>query len=244
MYTVEVDLHLQFTPPMDDHGKGIIFRRRFQLPFPPTPKVAIYSKHTDDCPDPLGMCLTDIVWDIDREVFLAKTTIGMVGEPLAGIPGIILDWMDRGWELGCWHDQYRAAEPARNDADAAESDSEGESEWDRMETMHTLPKRERPRWFNRFFQSLIRHMVEHHDGCAEAYVMDRLGRWLEVYDKRLTNPTKSLPPEEEEWLRVRDEYREMTEEALDAWEKRVSRFPRLAKVLEEIRQEQRSTSSR
>lgn len=237
MYTVEVDLHLQFTPPMDDLGKGVTFRRRFLLPFPPSPKVAIHSKHADDCPDPLGMCLTDIVWDIDREVFLAKTTISMVGEPLAVIPGMILDWMDRGWELGSWLDQYQVAEPTTNGTDAAVNDGEDDSEWDRLERMHTLPKRERPRWFNRFFQALIRHMVEHHDGCAEAYTMDRLGRWLEVYDDRRINPTKTRPSEEAEWLRVRDEYGELSEAALDAWERKVSRYPRMAKVLQEIREE-------
>jgi len=73
-FTHELDLHLHYSPPMPESGSGIVVTRELHLPFVPHERLLIFSKAIDDCPDPMGFCIKDVVWDIDREVVLA---IGM-----------------------------------------------------------------------------------------------------------------------------------------------------------------------
>jgi len=49
-YTLELDLHVFFTPLMQDGGTGIVMTRTLQLPFPPADKIAIGGQSIDgDC---------------------------------------------------------------------------------------------------------------------------------------------------------------------------------------------------
>jgi len=54
-FTLELDLHLFFTPLMQNWGDGIMMTRTIQLPFPPDDKTTIGGRSIEgDCKPPLG----------------------------------------------------------------------------------------------------------------------------------------------------------------------------------------------
>ena len=95
MFRLELDLLLYFVPPMDEHGAGIAVTRALELPFMPSPDIMIWSKEIDESPEPMGFKINDLIWDIDRQVFLANTCLIDSG-PMALAPHSIQAWVDRG----------------------------------------------------------------------------------------------------------------------------------------------------
>ena len=85
-YTLELDLHLFFTPLMQDWGDGIVMTCTLQLPFPPSDKTTIGGRSIEGDCQPLGYRLRDTIWDVDRKRFIATTTADHGGGPLAYIP--------------------------------------------------------------------------------------------------------------------------------------------------------------
>ena len=86
MYRVDLDLILRFVPPMSEIGAGIRLTRSFDLPFPPTEQIAMFSKEWEGHEDPFGFALRRVTLDLDRQRFLAETESSFTGFPIAMIP--------------------------------------------------------------------------------------------------------------------------------------------------------------
>ena len=106
MYTLLFDNHITFSPPMGGLSTGVVLTRKVEIPFPPFEGLRLHSRTFDDCPVPEGFTLKDVVWDNDRGVFVAKTSLGCEVYPIREIVGVIRDWVSRGWALGCYRDGY------------------------------------------------------------------------------------------------------------------------------------------
>ena len=108
MYSIDVDLVLRYLPPMGENGDGIRLNRTFELPFPPSADVSVYSKSWEGIDDPIGYRLKEITWDIDRSCFLAETEISSSGLAIGLIPHEILSLIEQGWQYGSYIERYRA----------------------------------------------------------------------------------------------------------------------------------------
>jgi len=105
--------------------------------------------------------LEDLTWDIDREVFLANTTLVSHDEPLAFVPATIREWIGLGWKLGSYHDTY--VQPEEVDPDP-EIQSVDDGEYERLEQLHTMPKTRRSTEFNQFFEVAHERRTQDHAG--------------------------------------------------------------------------------
>lgn len=221
MYTLHLDLHLKFAPPMSGHGQGIVLTRAVQLPFVPASSLRICGASLDECLGPMGFGLEELTWDIDREVFFARTQIISHDEPLAFIPDTIRSWLDLGWELGSYADTYEEADESD---DSTELEDDGE--YERLEVLHTLPKTRRDRQFNQFFKALVRLMAESFDNCDVAFAMDKLGRLV---------PEEKPGPDEsaihQKWRALQAEYHGMTQDEQFAWMDSLTKYPTIERVL-------------
>lgn len=226
MYTLHLDLHLYFVPPMTEHGSGIVVTREIELPFPAFEGLRVFSKKFEDCPDPTGFTLKEVVWDIDRKVFLAETSLISQDLPIACIPDSIRDWIEHGWRLGSYCDDY--AEPDRDDdgSSIATAPSRLISLEDE-ERMHTLPPRRRPKEFNRFLKAMVRHMAEGFVNVESAYAIERTGTYLSESDVR----ERAGGPAVKKWAEACKEFSRMsTRERLD-WRDKTSRYPSIEDVI-------------
>jgi hypothetical protein len=114
MYKLELDVALKFDPPMRDDSPGILVTRTVDLPFIPFEGLALYSGSWDGWPEPRGLKLQDVVWDVDRGTFLATSVSAVEGMPIASIPAELSDWVGRGWRFGSYNDTYNGqAKPAK-----------------------------------------------------------------------------------------------------------------------------------
>jgi hypothetical protein len=224
MFKVALDLQLRFVPPMNESAPGIVLTRTLELPFPPTEELIVAGKSIDDCPDPLGFTLKHFTWDVDRKIFLARTSMTYMDEPLAFIPDALRSWLDLGWAIGSYLDWYGTAEEDSDDEIAV--DSMTETEFDRRERLHTLPRTRRPREFNKFFRAMIRQMAVSMNNPAVAYAMDSLGRIVPEDPKG--EDESSL---HRQWREAQAEYADMTDEAQTAWQERVERYPTLKELI-------------
>lgn len=227
MYTLCLDLHLRFVPPMSEHAPGIVLTRTLTLPFPPYSGLVIHGRAMDDCPDPLGFHLTEVIWDMDREVFLAHTIVVPGDEPLALIPDTIRGWMGRGWKLGSYRDDYARDDETEMDGEASDS-AVDEGEYERLETLHTLPKSRRDPEFNRFFKALIREMSEGYNNLSVAYAMDKLGRLLPDEEPKAG---EQLSETARLWRDTRSEFDQLDSDDKTAWQDRVAKYPTLERAL-------------
>ena len=57
MFTVELDLHLTFDPPMRESDTGIIVNRTLQLPFAPSEGTSVHGAGWDFFDEPHGYVL-------------------------------------------------------------------------------------------------------------------------------------------------------------------------------------------
>jgi hypothetical protein len=108
MYFVDVDFVLHFVPPMDDHCDGIRLNRTFELPFPPSPGISVFSKEWVGIEEPMGYRFKEITWDLDRNRFLAETELSATGVPLRMIPQEIGSRLDCGWAYGSYLERYKS----------------------------------------------------------------------------------------------------------------------------------------
>lgn len=106
MYTLHVDLHVYYNPPMEEFGPGIVFTRQIELPFPAYNGLRIHSSAFDSCPTPMGYTLKEVIWDVDRSVFVAKTKHMNSGFAIAEILGELRALVMRGWRYGSYVDDY------------------------------------------------------------------------------------------------------------------------------------------
>jgi len=215
MFKLELDLSLYYDPPMQDHGGGIVVTRTLELPFVPTPGVAVWSKDMDECPEPMGFKLDDIVWDMGRQVFLAKTQLVSSGLPMALIPHVIRSWVDRGWHLGSWMDSYQQEEAAE------EADDQGEVELpdcedEEMKRWLTCRPTDRPADFNNVFGAMVRVMAELHNNWSVAYAMYRTKLYLDEEALKDFNSAAA-----KKWQDALREFRDMPMEKQIAWQERV-----------------------
>jgi hypothetical protein len=169
MYKVELDF-LSFDPPMDEHDPSIRLTRTIELPFPAYEGLVIHSRMIDViCDEPLGFVLKNVMWDMDRSVFLATTSMDSGDTPFDEIPDEIRSWIDRGWRLGSHLDVY----PKDMD-EPEEAESPGTSVEDdnpEAEVTPSQPARRRPARYNKIFRALIRTMAELHNNWSVAYAM-------------------------------------------------------------------------
>ncbi len=227
MYTVCLDLHLRFVPPMSEHAPGIVLSRTIELPFPAYSGLVVYGAELDECPDPLGLHLTDVIWDIDRSVFLAHSVIVSHDEPLAFIPDTIRGWIERGWKLGSYRDAYLANQPD-DDADEVAASLSSDDEFDRLERLHTLPKTRRDPDFNRFFKALIREMSDGYNNLSVAYAMDKLGRLLPNEKPKAGEQLSEIA---RRWRDACSEFDQLDSDAQTAWQDKVAKYPSLERAL-------------
>jgi len=226
MFTLCLDLHLRFVPPMAEHAPGIVLTRVFEFPFPPYSGLAIYGKAVEEYPTLEGLQLNGVVWDLDRKVFLAHTVIVYHDEPLAFVAKIVRGWMVCGWGFGSYSDAYPEADYSSSaGGDETELD---DAEYERLEVLHTLPKSKRDQMFNKFFKAMIREMSEHYNNLPSAYAMDKLGRLLEEIQPYVGAP---LSDSGRLWIDTCREFDQLDSESQTAWQDKVAKYPSLEKVL-------------
>jgi hypothetical protein len=230
-FALELDLSILYVPPMSSHGRGITLTRRVELPFPPYDGLAIHSKQLDYCQEPLGFRLTDVVWDMDRQVFVATTSMESQ-MPLAEIGEDIASWQLLGWKVGSYLDPYTSAAD-REDEDLtetldADSLAAAEVEEEARENLPALPARRRPKAFNRLFRALVRKMAELHNNSAVAYAMWKTQRYFdEEARKECASPAVKAF---EAAVRAFDDL--SSDEQFEWVERLKRRYPRLDRVAE------------
>lgn len=225
LFKVELDLSLHFWP-MDDRGDGIMLMRTLELPFAPANKLMVFSKEIDECPEPLGFCLGELVWDMDRRIFLAKT--GYVDDtPIAMVPFRIADWLNRGWRLGSYMDSYRRQRKSRtkHSIEPLSSKDFADHDEDEMDTWPSQPPSARPAQFNRIFDAMIRTMAELHSNSSTAYAMSITKR---LYSQSEVDSDKQLA---DRWNALCERFNKMSMDQQLAWRDRMMRrAPSLAQL--------------
>lgn len=222
LYTLELDLELHFDPPMDDRGPGIVLTRTISLPFPPTDKLILYSSKMDECPEPGGWCLTDLTYDIERDVFLARTFGSYGGFFFREILDVLRAHVERGWRFGSYLDKYRQPEPVQDEDQAWVP-------WDQVgcerDEVPGKSARTRSREFNRLFGGLVGAMASLRNNLAVAFAMDKTKRFFD------SDELKDDSPAVKKWVAACDEYQSMKEDARERWreaaEKRYRSLQRL-----------------
>jgi hypothetical protein len=225
-YPIELDVRLSFDPPMSDGGAAIVVSRRIELPFVPYNGVQIYCRAWDDCPEPIGLALKDVTWDMDRQLFLAVAHHGYSDFPIATIPDEVRTWVARGWRLGSWMDWYERREATAGPADERASPDTWLIDGDEpdFERMHLLPPERRPAVFNRFWKALIRQMIESYADRPTAYAMDKSGTWRP--DDGDSNGSLRRA-----WTQHTEDFNRLSVDEQIAWEDRVRKYPSLEGVL-------------
>lgn len=172
-YLLELDLHLFFTPLMQEYGDGIVFTRTVGLPFPPADKIALGGRSIEgDCQPPLGYRLQDVIWDVDRERFIATTTADHGGGPIAYIADDIDRYLSEGWSIGSWKKHYDSnwKSPIGDRFDRSKFDFEPRDEDDLYE-LETMTASKRPVPFNELMSALVRLLFNLDNNQAFAYAM-------------------------------------------------------------------------
>lgn len=224
MYTLELDLHLFFIPPMEDQGQGIILTRTIPIPIQPTSGLILCGRMLEECGSTeLGFQLDDVKWDLDREVFLATTSLTDVGLPLALIPDTLRSYIERGWRVGSHSDAY--PDEAGEDEDGGDGPSVcasgSASDYERQESLQGMPQNRRPKDFNRLFKALICEMVRASNNVSAAYAMDKLRRLVELpVDRNPMNPVKRTPIQQR-WAATCEEFTKLSSEEQWKWREHV-----------------------
>jgi hypothetical protein len=169
---VELDISLCFVPPMDEQARGIVVTRTLELPFAPTNGTFITGIALNGQPMAEGFKLEDVTWDLDHQRFLATTSLISQDFPIAEIPVMIRDWIDRGWKLGSYENTYDEELEYEQDLLLAEpivgaEDEEHEKRWP------TMNLRSRPPALNRFLAALAREMARCYNNWDIAYAIDK-----------------------------------------------------------------------
>lgn len=230
VYRLELDLVLHFVPLMNELEAGIRLIRTIDLPFVPTEKIAIYSRTFDDCPEPMGFYPKQIIWDVDRRVFLSETHYSYGGEPLAIIPEDIAEWLERGWQFGSYADKYKEKRPREeNDEHTPGSLQDSFDDLDPEEALQTQRPNRRPKEFNRTFKGLIRMMAELDNNCSVAYAMAKTQRYFD--EDELKGEKRSAAAHK--FGDAMDEFRKLSFDQQCAWKQKIQRrYPRLQRLIQ------------
>lgn len=231
MYRLELDLDVYFVPPMDANGAGISLTRSLTVPFPPWTGLNVCSRRIDEPADPAGFSLRDVVWDMDRQVFLASTTLEIQALPIAWIPEWIRGWLDLGWRVGSYADGYAESDEDTVSSEAAVEPAKASAADEELhEKMHQLAQNRRPRWFNQLFRALVRQMAETFNNSEVAYAMDSTARYFSEEDLKAA-PTPAM----KKWSAARDEFRRMDVDQQLSWRDKAAKYPSLEAVVAERR---------
>lgn len=233
MFKLFVEVTLRYVPPMSEHGQGISLVREFELPFPPFTSLALTGNSLNDQPNPNGLQLRDVTWDVDRHVFLGWTSVTSVDYPLGYVPDDIRSWQERGWRLGRLEEAYASDELEEESATTTETtpiETGGEVDDDDPENWQSLPVRRRPQRFNQFLRALVRVMAATYDNCETAFAMDKTKMVFSEQELKVDRDS----PSKRAFLEAEHEFRRMTQDAQFKWRERVmSKYPGLDKVVAE-----------
>jgi len=183
MFKLELDYQLFISPPMHEHGRGLTLTRSLEIPFVPTEQISIYGKDMEEQgSEPCGFPLKDIMWDTDRQVFLATTSLIISDCSLTAIPLSIASALDLGWRFGSFLDVYpdcgqprvRLGEPA---APVPHPRSRDIGDDDGADELWRRRRDRRSPYVNAVFGAMIRTMAELYNNEAAAYVMDKTGKF-------------------------------------------------------------------
>ncbi len=172
-YRLELDLHLFFSPLMHEGHNGIILTRTIDLPFPPSSKIFIGGRSIEGIvTPPLGYLLNNIIWDVDREVFLAKTVECISCSPLATVPMDIEMQLDNGWQLGSWQKFYDRTwkSPVGGSLQTNSLDLDWDNE-DELLLLETTNASKRPEQFNKLFGAIVRMLFMLRNNEEVGYAM-------------------------------------------------------------------------
>lgn len=215
---------------MSDSSRPIILTRTISLPFPPFEGLRVFGKQIDVCPEPEGLGLSEILWDMDRGVFLATTKVSDYGCPFGDIPIVIHEWITRGWKWGSHRDRYAQAEPDDAEDNAEEKVEEG-TEDELLDELRGVPLRKRPKELKRAFKAMIRHLAESFD-LSVAYAMDKTGMYFE---ERPDWDSRTVSPQERAFGQRKSEFEKQPEKAQSAWRKKVLRYRSFEHIVRRLR---------
>lgn len=234
MYDIDLDLVLHFVPPMDDKGPGIRLNRTFQLPFPPSTDVFIFSKEWEGFEEePLGYHLKEITWDADRSCFLAQTFICHHGDPIAIIPHELRQLLKCGWRFGSYVDKYVGKDRRGRERKKLKLPRRVRR-WnaDEAESWELAGCKSRPADFMVVWHAVIAMMAALDNNCAVAYAMLRTGFFLETPENK---PLSALSQEEQVFKSAVVTFQSWSLEEQWNWRDRVKRkYPRLIDVVEAL----------
>ncbi len=205
-FRVELDLHLFFVPLMQETGNGIRLTRTLALPFPPNSKIMIGGRSIEgDCVPPLGYRMSDILWDVDRETFLAKTVTSHYGSPVAFVPSDIETYVQDGWKIGSWQDFYDRDRkcPIGESLNVGKFDFDWEDE-DELSLLETTRASKRPEQFNLLLSALVRMLFVLRNNEAVGYAMYKSKLFFQDEKSRSTEFSRLV----EEYCQMEDSERE------------------------------------
>ncbi len=232
MFTLELDLVITYTPPMSEYGGGIHLTRVFHLPFAPFNGLQICGQQIDHAPDPEGFTLKEVVWDIDREVFLGHVELVSHDLPMAEIPSDLRSWTELGWCLGSYRDKYETPDDDEDEDSAPTLGTEDgtQDDWEAMLQQPALSPRQRPKELNTVMRAMVRVMAEEYNDLPVAYAMDKTKRFFSK--KQLAeNNTKAV----QQWHDAVREYVEMDWEQQWPWREKVTQtHPRLDRLVKQV----------
>jgi len=230
MFKLKLDLIITYTPPMSERGGGIYLTREIYLPFVPFEGLHLCGRQIDYAPGPEGFVLKDIIWDVDREVFLAHTQLMNQDLPILEIPADIKSWIELGWRLGSYADKYEFTEDDDDVVLNVPKEDADQDDWKTQLQLPTLSPRQRPKVFNLIMRALVRTMVEQYNDLPSAYAMDKTKRYFSE-EQLKANSTKQARM----WQNAVQEYVDMDWNQQLAWRNKVMRtHPRLDKLVEQL----------
>lgn len=214
---------------MLESGRGIVLTNRIELPFAPTEDMMVTGRIFSDQPDPMGIPLKEVTWDVDRRMFLADIEQVNVDFPILLIPLELREWLERGWKFGSYVDEYdppkrrkaRSPEPIPDDApdfDDAEADR-----------LMTVPRSKRPAYYNALLLAIVRQMAIIDNNCSVAYAMQK----TEMFFKDSESQAASQSPEQKRFFAAAEAFRKLPFEKQWQWRNRIIRKnPRLEQFVE------------
>jgi hypothetical protein len=233
MYPIDVDYVVRYVPPMLDWAKGLRLSRTFELPFPPSGGVSVFSKEWERIEEPLGYRLKAITWDIDKQRFLAETEVMATGVPLALIPHELRNLLDCGWAYGSYLEKYKSG--GKRGRKRAKLPTMRISKWndEEAEAWEEARSKSRPKEFKTVLHAIVATMVELQNNCSVAYAMLKTGGYVDVPES-VNRP--DLSPIQAKFDAAMNEFRSMKWDKQQDWCEHVQRrYPRLIDVVEAMR---------
>ncbi|MBN8625960.1 MAG: hypothetical protein J0M17_10760 [Planctomycetes bacterium] len=222
-FTLEIDVHLCFNPPMSENSPGIVLTNSVRLPFVPTKGLIVTGAMFNDRPDTMGVYLKDLTWDVDRRVFMAYTEQSYGCFPILYVAQEIRFWLDRGWRFGSYADVYekkRGRKPYRAPPICGEEPALDEEEAERL---HGMKPRQRPPYFNMLLKALVREMAVLDNNRSIAYAMDKTNMFFEKPEAK-----EPETPAMKKFFAAVEEFEKLTFDQQYEWRDRVARrHPRL-----------------